>query len=137
MPHNHNVHLLVRNQPSNGNDGFTNTTATNNAVYSYRYTGGDDDHGDISETIGLGSATVDVDLSGGNNYRITGITFTNDPGNQLSWRPGSDADHAVVIDANTSVMDASYCTTVTDASASCSFNCDPMIGNDRNPPMRM
>lgn len=135
MPHDHTVHLHVRNQPSNGNDGWTNTTASNNAIYSYRYTGGDDDHGDISETVGLGSATIDVDLDGGSNYQITGITFTNDAYQQLSWSGGGGS--AAVIDANTQVENAGYCTLVTDTAASCSFNCDPMVDNTRGPMPRM
>jgi hypothetical protein len=137
MPHNHTVHLKVRNQPSNGNDGYTDTTATNNAIYSYRYTGGDNDHGNISETVGLGSATIEVGLDGGSNYQISNVTFGNDTQNQLSWRPGSTADNAVVIDANTQVENASYCTTVTDTTANCAFNCDPMVSNERNPPKAM
>jgi hypothetical protein len=135
MPHNHTVHLNVRNQPSNGNDGYTNTTASNNAVYSYKYTGGDNGHGNISETIGLGSATIDVDIAGGPNYRISEITFANDTNHQLSWSGGGGS--AAVIDANTQVENASYCTAVTDTSANCTFNCDPMISNERNPPKAM
>ena len=135
MPHNHAVHLNVRNQPSNGNDGYTDTTASNNAIYSYKYTGGDNGRGDISETVGLGSATIDVDVAGGPNYQITGITFVNDTYNQLSWSGGGGS--AAVIDANTQVENASYCTSVTDTNANCSFNCDPMIDNTRNPPMAM
>lgn len=137
MPHDHTVHLKVRNQPSNGNDGYTDTTASNNAVYSYKYTGGDNDHGNISETVGQGAASIEVDLDGGSNYQITDVTFTNDSQNQLSWHAGTDADNAVVIDANTQVEDASYCTTVRDTSANCTFQCDPMIDNTRGPIMKM
>lgn len=134
MSHDHTVHLKVRNQPSNGNDGWTNTTATNNAIYSYRYTGGDDDHGDIRETLGSGAATIQVMLSGGPNYSIGDIAFQNDTNHELSWSGGGGS--AAIIDANSAVQQATYCTSVTDTQAQCSFNCDPMIGTDPRPPMR-
>lgn len=134
MSHNHNVQLIVRNQPSNGRDGFTNTTATNNAIYSYMYTGGDDDHGDIRETLGTGSATINVGLSGGPGYRIDDISFRNDTNHELSW--SGSGSSAAIIDANSAVQDATYCTSVTDTQAQCSFDCDPMIGTDPRPPMR-
>lgn len=132
MPHNHNVSLQVRAQPSNGNDGYTNTTASNNAIYSYRYSGGDDGHGDISETLGTGAATVDVRLDGGSRYQISDISFNGATPGQLSWSGGGDS--AAIIDANTVVENASYCTRVTDSSANCTFDCDPMIGTVPPPP---
>ena len=131
MPHDHNVNLQVRAQPSNGNDGYTNTTATNNAIYSYKYTGGDDGHGDISETLGTGAATIDVQLNGGSRFQISEITFSGDTPGQLSWSGGGDS--AAIIDANTVVENATYCTKVIDSNDNCSFNCDPMIGNERPP----
>ena len=131
MPHDHNVNLQVRAQPSNGNDGYTNTTATNNAIYSYKYTGGDDGHGDISETLGTGAATIDVQLNGGSRFQISEITFSGDTPGQLSWSGGGDS--AAIIDANTVVENATYCTKVIDSNDNCSFNCDPMIGTERPP----
>jgi len=132
MPHNHVVNLQVRAQPSNGNDGYTNTTASNNAVYSYKYTGGDDGHGDISETLGSGAATVDVNLNGGSRFQISDINVAGDASGELSWSGGGDT--AAIIDANTVIENASYCTKVTDSSANCYFNCDPMIGTVPPPP---
>jgi hypothetical protein len=134
MPHDHTVNLQVRAQPSNGSDGYTNTTASNNAVYSYKYTGGDDDHGDISETVGSGAATIDVNLNGGSRYQISDISFNGASPGQLSWSGGGDS--AAIIDANTAVENATYCTKVTDSTGNCYFNCDPMIGNDPPPQMR-
>ncbi len=132
MPHNHNVSLQVRAQPSNGNDGYTNTTASNNAIYSYKYSGGDDDHGDISETLGSGAATIDVQLNGGSRFQISDITFSGATPGQLSWSGGGDT--AAIIDANTVVENATYCTKVTDSTANCYFNCDPMISTVPPPP---
>ena len=134
MSHNHDVQLTVRNQASNGHDGFTNATASNNAIYSYRYTGGDDDHGDIRETLGTGSATINVGLSGGPNYQINDISFQNDTNHELSW--SGSGTSAAIIDTNSAVQNATYCTSVSDTQAHCSFNCDPMIGTDPRPPTR-
>lgn len=132
MPHNHNVSLQVRAQPSSGNDGFTNTTASNNAIYSYKYSGGDDGNGDISETLGTGAATIDVQLNGGSRFQISDISFSGATPGQLSWSGGGDS--AAIIDANTVVENATYCTKVTDSAANCYFNCDPMIGTVPPPP---
>ena len=132
MPHDHVVNLQVRAQPSNGNDGYTNTTASNNAVYSYKYTGGDDGHGDIRETLGTGATTIDLNLNGGSRFQISDIEFSGAAPGQLSWAGGGDT--AAIIDANTVVENATYCTKVIDSTANCYFNCDPMIGTDPPPP---
>ena len=44
---NTNVTLDVRNFPSNDSDGYTDTTASNHAIYSYLYGGGSDGNGNI------------------------------------------------------------------------------------------
>jgi hypothetical protein len=100
---NTDVSLDVRNFPSNGSDGYTNTTASNNAVYSYQYGGGSDGHGNTDETVGSGSATVTVSLHSDPRYTIAGVTISGDIENQLSYAPPgngatsvSTSDHARV-----------------------------------------
>src|SRR5579863_2385862 len=34
------ISLSIQNHPSNGSDGYTDTTASNGKVYSYKYSGG-------------------------------------------------------------------------------------------------
>src|SRR5688572_10985361 len=72
MP-NTNATLDVRNFPSNGSDGYTNTTATNNAIYSYKYSGGTDNAGGMDVKVGQGVATLNLSLDSDNRYSIDGV----------------------------------------------------------------
>lgn len=133
MP-NTNATLDVRNIPSNGSDGYTNTTASNNAIYSYKYSGGTDNAGGMEVKVNTGTATLNLSLDDDDNrYSIDAVSFTDDPLNQLTWR-GNAGDNGVITDANTAVETAHYSVKVADATAGCTFPCDPMIGNERDPP---
>jgi hypothetical protein len=131
MP-NTNATLDVRNFPTNGSDGYTNTTASNNAIYSYKYSGGTDNAGGMEVKVGQGVATLNLSLDSDNRYSIDGVNFTDDPNNQLAWR-GNAPTTGVITDANTAVEVAHYSVTVADSTASCTFPCDPMIDNEHGP----
>jgi len=133
MP-NTNATLDVRNFPSNGNDGYKNTTATNNAVYSYKYSGGTDSAGGMEVQVGQGVATLNLSLDSDNRYSIDDVKFKDDPNNQLTWR-GNAPTTGVITDANTAVETAKYKVIVADSTASCTFPCDPQIDNERGPAM--
>ena len=129
---NTNATLDVRNFPSNGSDGYTNTTASNNAVYSYKYSGGTDNAGGMQTKVGNGVATLNLSLDSDNRYSIDNVSFKDDPQNQLAWR-GNAPTTGVITDANTAVETAHYKVKVADATASCTFDCDPMVDNTRGP----
>lgn len=132
MP-NFNVNLDVRNWASNGTDGYTNTTASNNAVYCYMYTGGSDGHGGVDESPGAGVGTITVTVGGDPRYKITDVTFTGDIQNQLSRQLGGNNNtSAIITDTDTSTGDGYYSVIVTDTSVNCSFPCDPPIKNKPN-----
>lgn len=134
MP-NTNVSLDVRNIPSNGSDGYTNTTASNQAIYSYRYSGGSDGLGNIEEIADDISGTITVGIHSDPRYRFSNVVFSGDVENQLSWQPGDAPTVVVITDSDTQTGSGSYCTTVSDTSANCSFSCDPSITNKPKPPM--
>lgn len=129
MP-NTNATLDVRNFPSSGSDGYTNTTASNNAVYSYKYSGGTDSVGGLETVVGNGVATLNLSLDSDNRYSIDDVKFKDDSHNQLTWR-GNAPTNGVITDANTAVETAKYKVIVADSTASCTFPCDPMVENDR------
>lgn len=122
------VTLDVRNFPSNGSDGYTNTTATNEQTYSYKYGGGSDGSGDIDETTGGGVGQITVTLSSDPRYVISDVTFSGDTATQLSWAPVTSTQ-ALITDQDTADEDAYYSMTIRDDTAACTFACDPNIRN--------
>ena len=135
MPTNRsNATLEVRDFPSNGSDGYIDTTASNNAVYSYRYTGGSDDAGGLLGKGNGGTATLNLTLDSDPRYTIDSVTFDG-LDNQLSWR-GNAPRNGVITDQNTAAGSGNYHVVVRDATANCTVPCDPMISNEpRDPPM--
>lgn len=126
---NTNVSLDVRNFPSNGSDGYTDTTASNHAVYSYLYSGGSDGHGNVEEIADSNSGTITVGMQSDPRYRIDNVVFSGDVESQLSWQPGSSPTSVVITDSDTETGRGTYCISVTDTSANCTFPCDPEIVN--------
>ena len=130
MPaNNNNASLDVRNFPSNGSDGYTDTTASNNAIYSYRYTGGSDQAGGLRAQVGQGTATLNLSLDSDARYTIDAVTF-DDPKSQLSWR-GNAPRNGVLTDRNSAPGNGHYHVLVRDTAAGCTVPCDPMICNER------
>ena len=126
---NSNANLDVRNFPSTGSDGYTDTTASNNAVYSYRYTGGSDQAGGLRAQVGQGTATLNLSLDSDARYTIDAVTF-DDPKSQLSWR-GNAPRNGVLTDSNTDEEEGHYYVQVRDSVANCTVPCDPMVVNER------
>lgn len=126
---NTNVSLDVRNFPSNGSDGYTNTTASNNAIYSYLYGGGCDGHGNIEEIADGISGTITVGIQSDPRYRISNVVFSGDVENQLSWQPGDSPISAVITDSDTETGSGNFCVSVSDTTANCTLPCDPTITN--------
>lgn len=128
MPGPVNVSLDVRNFSSGGADGYTDVLASNGATYSYKYTGGSDNHGNVQVTVGGGQAAINVMVGGDPRYSITNITF-NPTDSQFTWHAGGNARVAVIIDTAATVASVKYTVIVTDSTANCTVPCDPMIQN--------
>ena len=125
-----NVSLDVRNFAATSGNGYKDTTATNNAVYSYQYSGGTDSHGGVDEITGTGSGTITVTVGGDPRYQVNSVAFGPDPGNQLTWVwDPSTRTVAVITDSDTQSEDSSYSIFVIDTTANCTFRCDPPIKN--------
>ena len=126
---NTNVTLDVRNFSSGGADGYTDTRASNDATYSYRYVGGSDGHGNIEEIADGVSGTITVDMQSDPRYRIGGVVFSGDVEQQLSWQAGDVQTRVVITDSDTQTGAGTYCVTVYDTTANCTIPCDPAIVN--------
>lgn len=130
MPTPNSVSLDVRNAPSSG-DGWINTTASNGATYSYKYTGGDPDsnNGTLTFTTGQGNAAIQLNLVADPRYQIDSVGFTGDDADQLSTN-GNAPRSRVINDKNTAAIDANYKVNVTDTgSGNATVPCDPKIIN--------
>ena len=131
MPANNptNVTLDVRNFASNGG-GWTNVAASNGATYSYLYTGGNQpgNNGAVSYGVGGGNAAITLTLAADPRYQIQGITFVNDPQNQLSTHGNANTTR-VINDNCSGELNAQYKVTVLDKTANATVPCDPPITN--------
>jgi hypothetical protein len=123
------ITLDVRNFPSNGSDGYTNTTASNGATYSYQYSGGSGHGGDVTFHVGNGHSTFVVQLRSDPRYTFNTITFTNDTYSQLSVQNPHAQTSATIQNQNTQVQTANYKCDVSDSNAGCTVPCDPQIIN--------
>jgi len=124
------IHLSVHDHASNGADGYTNVPACD-TTYSYRYSGGSGNGGDVTFTR-RGKVTVvlrlDNDSPHGSRFTLNDVTFKNDTNHELSW-VGSAPTNGVIHNENGVVQTASYKVLVNDISATCTVPCDPLIIN--------
>lgn len=124
-----NVSVTLKIKPgSNAGSGWSNATATNGQPYSYKYSGGNDDRGDMDNQVNSGIATLQLNLdTDQQRYALAGATF-DDPANQLQWAKINDAS-GTITDVNTAVENAKYTIQVTDTTSGATIPCDPMIIN--------
>jgi hypothetical protein len=124
------ITLSVKDSPSTGSDGYTDTTASNGEVYSYKYAGGGGDGGDVTFKTGK-PATVVLQLNGARRYAIDDISFPRDPNNQLTKVLNPSAPtNAVIQDKNDAAQTATYKVTVEDSTGGATIPCDPQIINN-------
>lgn len=128
MPNSPNIQLDIRLGGSS-DPGWVNTPASNGQVYGFLYTGGDDGHGGLVQTVGRGRDTATIQLVADNRYQIGGCSFLADSQDQLSW--SGSGRSGTIVDANTAVETAEYIINVTDTgNGNCSIPCDPAVRNE-------
>ena len=120
-----NVNLAVSNSAQSG---YNSTTGSDNNTYYYKYTGGTDGSGNITETVG---SPQDIQVSLGTpGYKIMGVSFSDDPQEQLSYSNLSDSQ-VTINDADTiAEANAYYSITVGNSAGTVSFPCDPRVSNE-------
>lgn len=125
----HSVALDVRNFASSGSDGYTNTTASNGKTYSYKYTGGTDNNGNVTVNSSEGkNVTITLHLQSDPRYTIDSVTFV-DPHQQLSIPNPKGQKNVTIQDKNDFSQTATYKVTVKDSTANATLPCDPQIIN--------
>jgi len=128
MPNTPNINLDLRIGGSS-DPGWVNVSSSNGEAYGYLYTGGDDGHGGLVQTVGQGRDSAPLQLIADQRYQISDHTFTNDSKNQLSWS-GNGNRAGTIIDANNQVETAEYSILVTDTgNGNCTIACDPPVIN--------
>ena len=125
------INLSVHAGPSNGSVGYTDVDACG-TTYSYLYTGGKGNGGDVAFTK-RGKVTIVLKLTNtppnSRRYTFGDVTFEGDDNNQLSWS-GNAPTNGVIHNKNDAVQTASYKVIVDDATIpNCSIPCDPKIIN--------
>lgn len=126
------VTLDVRNFPSAEGSGYTNIEASNKNTYSYRFTGGPTNDGNVSEITGTGPAQITVQVQADPRYHINNITFGNNQANDLSWNLTNPPYIATITDTNVDNIDSEYSVNILDTVANATVLCDPSIKNRPN-----
>ena len=128
MSQDYTVTLDIRNSAQT-ESGWTNVTSSNGAAYSYRYAGGSDGSGNVTER-GRGNAEITVDLIADSSYyKMQDVAFADDPEEQLSKKSLDDLK-VVIKDKNDKLeSNAYYSITVKDKKANCTLVCDPRVSN--------
>ena len=128
MTNPYTISLDIRNSPSNGQDGFTNTTTSDGQTYCYKWSGGTDGQGSVEESRTAGVAQINVNLIADPRYHIVAGSFSGGD-TQFTFTKTSDRS-AVVSDAGTAAEQDYFNVQVSDTSrANCTFWCDPRVGN--------
>lgn len=103
-------------------------TGTSESVYYYCYTGGDDSHGGIVVSRGMGANTAHLSLGPDRRFEILNCSFSGDINQQLTWNGSKYA--GAIVDKNSAVQNAYYSVNVIDTrNPNCLISCDPGVIN--------
>jgi len=112
--------------------GFLPQYGSDGIIYSYRYTGGDDGHGNIEIPKSEGASTVTIRLDADNDFKMHKMYFQGDTNSQLTADIKSQKI-ALIKDVNGERQTADYKIVVmhTDSGARTeTVACDPRIVNN-------
>jgi hypothetical protein len=115
-------------------DGYTASPATNGKVYYYKFSGGSDGNGNVTEYTddGSGIGTIRVTLTG-SPYEIVQVSFNGDSHSDMSWIPGPANSIVIIKDTNIDNENVYFSVLAKDPQANCTFGCDPSIVNKPKP----
>jgi len=115
--------------------GYVRTYGSNGHLYSYKFSGGDDRHGNatVKHTEGP-NIPIQVALDNASNFVIGEVEFSDDPDGQLSRNIIAGGLKATITDKNKDgvALDAYYSVKVLDNTATppAEVYCDPRIVNN-------
>ena len=120
-----NITLDVRDSSSPVDSSYTNS-----GDYHFKYIGGSDSHGGVTEIVGSGTSKITVSVNNHPRYQITDCKFDDDVNNDLSYEISADKSSIVITDTDVDELDGYYKVLVTDtSSANALVSCDPPIKN--------
>jgi len=131
-PHNHPVTLEIK---AGVLPGYKHTFGSDGNPYSYKYSGGDDDSGNLQIYAREGrNVTIPVHLSADHAFSIVSLVFQRDQG-QLSFPRITNPTEAVIQDMNTVAFPDGYYAVVVIYDIAPDnqviISCDPGIINNR------
>ena len=98
--------------------------------YSYNYTGGTDQQGNVEEPIGQGAVVITVNITADPRYKMADIIFSTTTHPQISKSVQGNGRTGRLTDAATAAETDDYKVMVTDTgNGNCQFYCDPRITN--------
>lgn len=130
MPQTVNVSLDCRNFKTTNDDTYTNVKGSNNKWYSFKYTGGTDNKGNVTVTKGNPTDVV-VTIHADSRYDVSDTDVTNDPKGDIS-KSKSQKSATFADSASDEEHGIYYKVTVLDTVANATFDADPRIDNIKN-----
>ena len=114
--------------------GYTPTYGSDGQLYSYKFTGGDDKHGNVTVTTNEGNdVKIHVSLNS-TVFAIDHVEISDDDGHQLTPPPSNSGNNVVIADAHTEgvALNAYFLIQVTDTGhpPTLKIYCDPRIVNN-------
>lgn len=130
MPQTVNISLDCRNFKTTNDKSYTNVKGSNKEWYSFRYTGGTDNKGNV--TVIKGNPTdVVVTIHADSRYDVSATAVRNDPKGDIS-KSKSQKAATFADNAADEEHDIYYTVTVLDTVANATFDADPRIDNIKN-----
>ena len=119
---------VTLNVSSSQQPGYTATPASNGTNFYYRYTGGTDGNGNVTEKVGSPQDIVVImDTSG---FKISDVSIGNDPNNQLTWSRDSEMQIRIADADTVAESNAYYKIVAANSAGTLTFDCDPRVTND-------
>jgi len=126
-----NINLDIRAGASNGHDGFTNTPTNDGKTYCYKWTGGTDGKGNVTEHLSSGAETIMITSVADRRFVMIGTEMS--PGNTQFTLTKTSSYQATITDIDNVKEDdyfkLQFQNTIPGHNNS-TFWCDPRVKND-------
>lgn len=124
------VSLDVKDSHSDASTHYVNVRADGGQDYSFKYSGGSDGYGGITEIIGSGSSKITISVNDHPRFHIVSCTFIHNEKGDLSCVISADKKNVVITDSDVDAFDGYYKVVVKDNNAAQALvPCDPPIKN--------
>jgi hypothetical protein len=126
-----NINLDIRAWASSGSDGYTNTTTNDGKIYCYKWSGGTDGKGNVTEHLSSGAESITITSVADRRFEI--IDSQMNEGNTQFTLTVTSTYQATITDIDNAVEDdyfkLQFKNTIPGHNNS-TFWCDPRVKND-------